>query len=106
MHLRHLLNFRGEQGCAATALSKSKLASVFEIRTIPRKCDRLLCVDTVEVGSFEYKRTGSSKQEVACQLRKNIKINKSISLELEKPGLECPPLLCIHRKIAYGLLYG
>ncbi|KAF9934267.1 hypothetical protein FBU30_002685 [Linnemannia zychae] len=80
----HLTMHLGEQGCAATALSKSKLASTFEIGTIPRKCDSIMCVDTVEIGNFEYKRTGSSKQEVACPLRKNIKINEVISLELEK----------------------
>lgn len=43
-----------------------------------------------EIGSFEAKRAGASRQEVACQLWKNIKIHKSIFLKLEKCGLECP----------------
>ncbi|KAF9393661.1 hypothetical protein BGZ94_006764, partial [Podila epigama] len=73
----------GEQGCSASALSKSKLADVFETGTTARKCDGLLSVESVEVGNFECKRAGASRQEVACQLRKNIKINKSILLELE-----------------------
>lgn len=90
--------FSGEQGCSASALSKFKLADAFETGTIPRKCDRLLNVGSVEVGSFECKRAGASRQEVACQLRENIEINKIILLELEKYGLECPPLLSIYGK--------
>ncbi|KAF9313658.1 hypothetical protein BG003_004938 [Podila horticola] len=86
----------GEQGCAASALSKSKLAEVFETNTSPRKCDGLMTVGPIEVGNLECKRVGASKAEVACQLRKNIKINKSILLQLEEYGLECPLLLSIH----------
>ncbi|KAF9136535.1 hypothetical protein BG015_003097 [Linnemannia schmuckeri] len=86
----------GEQGCTASTLSKSKLAEVFDTGTQPRKCDGILRVGPIEVGNFEVKRAGASRQESACQLRKNIKINKSILLELEKYGLECPLLLCIH----------
>ncbi|KAG0032510.1 hypothetical protein BGZ82_006502 [Podila clonocystis] len=86
----------GEQGCAAFALSKSKLADVFETNTSPRKCDGLMTVGRIEVGNLECKRVGASKTEVACQLRKNIKINKSILLQLEEYGLECPLLLSIH----------
>ncbi|KAG0325514.1 hypothetical protein BGZ99_000568 [Dissophora globulifera] len=86
----------GEQGCSASALSKSKLADVFETGTTARKCDGLLSVNAVEVGNFEFKRAGASKLEVACQLRKNIKINKRNLLELDKYELECPVLLSVH----------
>ncbi|KAG9069617.1 hypothetical protein KI688_010521 [Linnemannia hyalina] len=88
----HCLDYKdafGEQGCSASGLSKSKLADVFETGTMPRKCDGLLSVNSVEVGNFEFKRASASKLEVACQLRKNIKINKSILLELDKYELEC-----------------
>ncbi|KAG0027239.1 hypothetical protein BGZ81_005779 [Podila clonocystis] len=94
--LDQMLNALGEQGCAASALSKSKLADVFETNTSPRKCDGLMTVGPIEVGNLECKRVGASKAEVACQLRKNIKINKSILLQLEEYGLECPLLLSIH----------
>ncbi|KAF9080807.1 hypothetical protein BGX27_005227, partial [Mortierella sp. AM989] len=73
----------GEQGCAATTLSKSMLAEVFETGNATRKCDCLLSVDGLDVGNFEAKRECASDQEVAVQLRKNAKINKSILLELE-----------------------
>lgn len=98
---------RGEQGCAASALSKSKLADVFETNTSPRKCDGLMTVGPIEVGNLECKRVGASKAEVACQLRKNIKINKSILLQLEEYGLECPLLLSIHgnQKTAFCLFF-
>lgn len=48
---------------------------------------------------MECKRVGASKAEVACQFRKNIKINKSILLQLEEYDLECPLLLSIHGEI-------
>ncbi|KAG9070683.1 hypothetical protein KI688_008222 [Linnemannia hyalina] len=48
------------------------------------------------VGNIECKKAGSAKVEVASQLRKNLKINKSILLELERYELECPLLLSIH----------
>ncbi|GJJ67730.1 hypothetical protein EMPS_00076 [Entomortierella parvispora] len=92
----HLSLNLGEQGCSASALSKSKLADVFEMGTMPRKCDGLLSVDSFEIGNFEFKRASAPKLEAACQLRKTIKINKSILLELDKHGLECPPLLSVH----------
>lgn len=57
-----------------------------------------MTVGPIEVGNLECKRVGASKAEVACQLRKNIKINKSILLQLEEYGLECPLLLSIHGK--------
>ncbi|KAI8597785.1 hypothetical protein EDD21DRAFT_206525 [Dissophora ornata] len=86
----------GEQGCAATALSKSQLAQVFDTGTMARKCDCLFMVKGLEVGNFEAKRSTATNFEVVSQLRKNIKINKSVLLELEKYGVECPPLLSIH----------
>lgn len=52
------------------------------------------------VGNIEAKRNSATKLEVVCQLRKNIKINKSVLLQLEKYGVECPPLLPIHGKIS------
>jgi len=57
-------------------------------------------VKGLEVGNIEAKRNSATKLEVVCQLRKNIKINKSILLQLEKYGVECPPLLSIHGKIS------
>ncbi|KAF9907757.1 hypothetical protein EC991_010627 [Linnemannia zychae] len=90
----------GEQGCAATALSKSQLAKVFDTGTTTRKCDCLFTVKGLEVGNIEAKRSSATKLEVACQLRKNIKINKSVLLQLEKYGVECPPLLSIHGNTA------
>ncbi|KAF9179632.1 hypothetical protein BGZ51_006769 [Haplosporangium sp. Z 767] len=86
----------GERGCAATALSKSKLEAVFDTGSSPRKCGCLLTAGGVEIGNFEYKKAGSPKVDVASQLRKNMKINKSILLELERHGLQCPLLLSIH----------
>ncbi|KAI1292619.1 hypothetical protein EDD11_008711 [Mortierella claussenii] len=86
----------GEQGCAATTLSKSQLAKVFDTGAMARKCDCLFTVKGLEVGNVEAKRNSATKFEVGCQLRKNIKINKSILLQLEKYGVECPPLLSIH----------
>ncbi|KAF9272776.1 hypothetical protein BGZ88_004422, partial [Linnemannia elongata] len=43
----------GEQGCAATAFSKSKLEAVFSTGSSPRKCDCLLTAGGIEVGNFE-----------------------------------------------------
>ncbi|KAF9902892.1 hypothetical protein BX616_001778 [Lobosporangium transversale] len=85
----------GEQGCAATTLSKSMLAEAFNTGCNTRKCDCLLTVDGMEVGNFEAKRGSCGPIDVAVQLRKNAKINKSILLELEKHGIGCPPLLNI-----------
>ncbi|KAF9150087.1 hypothetical protein BGX20_005806 [Mortierella sp. AD010] len=90
----------GEQGCAATTLSKSQLAKVFDTGTTARKCDCLFTVKGLEVGNVEAKRISATKLEVMFQLRKNIKINKSILLQLEKYGVECPPLLSIHGNAA------
>ncbi|KAG0366205.1 hypothetical protein BGZ54_005681 [Gamsiella multidivaricata] len=90
----------GEQGCAATALSKSQLAKVFDTGFTARKCDCLFTVKGLEVGNVEAKRISAPKLEVAFQLRKNIKINKSILLQLEKYGVECPPLLSLHGNTA------
>lgn len=58
-----------------------------------------MTVGPIEVGNMECKRVGASKAEVACQFRKNIKINKSILLQLEEYDLECPLLLSIHGEI-------
>ncbi|KAI7820183.1 hypothetical protein BC939DRAFT_458562 [Gamsiella multidivaricata] len=85
----------GDQGCAATTLSKSALAEAFDTDNATRKCDCILAVDGLEVGNFEAKRESSSSIDIAIQMRKNAKINKSILLELEKYGLECPPILNI-----------
>ncbi|KAG0008454.1 hypothetical protein BGZ80_003428 [Entomortierella chlamydospora] len=43
----------GEQGSAATSLSKSLLAQVFETGATARKCDCILSIDGLEVGNFE-----------------------------------------------------
>ncbi|KAF9424681.1 hypothetical protein BGZ76_003473 [Entomortierella beljakovae] len=101
MPLNTSLSFHlGEQGCAATALSKSQLSKVFDIGTSARKCDCIFTVKGLEVGNIEAKRNSATKFEVMCQLRKNIKINKSILLQLEKYEVECPPLLSIHGNTA------
>ncbi|KAF9203517.1 hypothetical protein BGZ49_006319 [Haplosporangium sp. Z 27] len=92
----HLAMHQGEQGCAATTLSKSKPSAIFEIGTSPGKCDCLLTVGSVEVGNFECKRASASKLDVAVQIRKNIRINKNILLELQKYRLDCPLLLSVH----------
>ncbi|KAF9397630.1 hypothetical protein BGX21_008654 [Mortierella sp. AD011] len=65
-----------------------------------RKCDCLFMVKGLEVGNFEAKRSAATNFEVVSQLRKNIKINKSVLLQLEKYGVECPPLLSIHGNTA------
>ncbi|KAI9241539.1 MAG: hypothetical protein BYD32DRAFT_457717 [Podila humilis] len=72
-----------EQGCAASTLSKSMLADVFEMNTSPRKCNGLMTVGPIEVRNLKCKRVGASQAEVACQLKKNTKINKSILLQLQ-----------------------
>ncbi|KAF9153937.1 hypothetical protein BGX20_004803, partial [Mortierella sp. AD010] len=86
----------GEQGCSAANLSKSQLANIFNVETTVRKCDCILKVGKIEVGNFEAKRRTASQVDVMAQRLKNIKINKSIALEMEKLGMECPPLLNIH----------
>ncbi|KAF9212703.1 hypothetical protein BGZ59_006402 [Podila verticillata] len=73
-----------EQGCAASTLSKSMLADVFEMNTSPRKCNGLMTVGPIEVRNLKCKRVGASQAEVACQLKKNTKINKSILLQLQE----------------------
>ncbi|KAF9374107.1 hypothetical protein BGX21_004236, partial [Mortierella sp. AD011] len=92
----HIALNLGEQGCAATKLSNSDLSSVFQANSVPRKCDCILTVDGLEVANFEAKKEAASNMDKAVQLRKNIKINKSILLELEKYNIECPPILNIH----------
>ncbi|KAF8979051.1 hypothetical protein BGZ52_005313 [Haplosporangium bisporale] len=77
-----------EQGCAASTLSKSMLADVFEMNTSPRKCNGLMTVGPIEVRNLKCKRVGASRAEVACQLKKNTKINKSILLQLQEYDLE------------------
>ncbi|KFH62559.1 hypothetical protein MVEG_11952 [Podila verticillata NRRL 6337] len=74
----------------ATSLAKSRLAGVFDVGVQAQKCDCLLKVGSVEVGNVEGNREDASVLEVACQLRKNLKINKGIALELERYGLGCP----------------
>ncbi|KAG0254614.1 hypothetical protein BG011_005636 [Mortierella polycephala] len=95
-HAAELLQTIGEQGCSATSLSRSQMAKVFDIGVTARKCDCLLRVGDTEVGNFEAKRGTASLVDVTIQRLKNMKINKSISLELEKFGAECPPILNIH----------
>jgi hypothetical protein len=56
----------------------------------------LLTAGGIEVGNFECKKAGSAKVEVSSQQRKNLKINKSILMELENYELESPLLLSIH----------
>lgn len=87
---------RGEQGSVATSLSKSSLSKVFDTGTGPRKCDCIFAVSGVEVGNAEAKRAGAHEHEVDIQLRKNIKIGKSMLLMLEEYKLNSPPLLSIH----------
>lgn len=86
----------GEQGCAAAKLSSSIVSTFFDTATSTRKCDCILSVDGLEVANFEAKKGACSELDLAIQLRKNIKINKSILLQLERYGVGCPPILCIH----------
>ncbi|GJJ76088.1 hypothetical protein EMPS_08447 [Entomortierella parvispora] len=90
----------GEQGSVATSLSKSSLSKVFDTGTGPRKCDCIFAVSGVEVGNAEAKKAGVHDHEVDIQLRKNIKIGKSMLLMLENYQLSSPPLLSIHGKTA------
>ncbi|KAG0316133.1 hypothetical protein BGZ97_007356 [Linnemannia gamsii] len=73
-----------------------QLEAVFSTGSSPRNCDCLLTAGGIEVGNFECKKAGSAKVEVSSQQRKNLKINKSILLELENYELESPLLLSIH----------
>ncbi|KAI8604734.1 hypothetical protein EDD21DRAFT_411783 [Dissophora ornata] len=73
----------GEQGCAAAGLSKSELSEVFDTSATTRKFDCILGVAGLQVGNMEAKRARASKQDVALQLRKPLKINKSIMLEMD-----------------------
>ncbi|KAF8923708.1 hypothetical protein BGZ58_002630 [Dissophora ornata] len=79
----------GEQGCAAAGLSKSELSEVFDTSATTRKFDCILGVAGLQVGNMEAKRARASKQDVALQLRKPLKINKSIMLEMDwMPSLD------------------
>lgn len=80
----------------ATKLSNSALSSIFQTSSTARKCDCILTVDGLEVANFEAKKETASNVDKALQFRKNIKINKSILLELESYNIECPPILDIH----------
>lgn len=93
-----IVTHRGEQGCAAARLSSSIVSTFFDTATSTRKCDCILSVDGLEVANFEAKKGACSELDLAIQLRKNIKINKSILLQLERYGVGCPPILCIHGK--------
>ncbi|KAG0305425.1 hypothetical protein BGZ98_004158 [Dissophora globulifera] len=88
--------FRDEQGCAAAALSKCELSEVFDTGTTTRKCYCILGVAGLQVGNMEAKKARASPQEFALQLRKNLKIYKSIKLDMDAYGVGCPPLLNIH----------
>ncbi|KAF8976097.1 hypothetical protein BGZ46_008573, partial [Entomortierella lignicola] len=86
----------GEQGSIATKISSSILAKVFHIGKSARKCDTILAVDGVEICNIEAKKENTSAADIAVQGRKNAKINKSILLQLEKYGIECPPFMNVH----------
>lgn len=89
----------GKQVSLATRVSKSKLACALNTGCSARKCDCTLSIGKVQFGNGEAKRASTPPVAVKVQLRKNIKIARSVMLELSKFGLECPPQLSIHGKL-------
>ncbi|KAF9967250.1 hypothetical protein BGZ73_000631 [Actinomortierella ambigua] len=88
--------YLGEQASLATRISKGKLACALNTGYSARKCDCTLSVGNVQFGNGEAKRASTPPVAVKIQLRKNIKIARSVMLELSKFGLHCPPQLSIH----------
>ncbi|KAG0341468.1 hypothetical protein BG000_008968 [Podila horticola] len=86
----------GEQGSCATRVSKTKLACALNIGCSARKCNCTLSIGTIQFGNGEAKRASTPPAAVKVQLRKNIKIARSVMLELSKFGLDCPPQLSLH----------
>ncbi|KAF9320837.1 hypothetical protein BG003_004618 [Podila horticola] len=88
--------YLGEQGSCATRVSKTKLACALNTGCSARKCDCTLSIGTIQFGNGEAKRASTPPAAVKVQLRKNIKIARSVMLELSKFGLDCPPQLSLH----------
>ncbi|KAF9578253.1 hypothetical protein BGW38_006048 [Lunasporangiospora selenospora] len=86
----------GEQASLATRVSKSKLACALNTGCSARKCDCTLSIGKVQFGNGEAKRASTPPIAVKVQLRKNIKIARSVMLELSRFGLDCPPQLSFH----------
>ncbi|KAF9096995.1 hypothetical protein BGX23_010038 [Mortierella sp. AD031] len=86
----------GEQASRATRASKSKLACALNTGYGARKCDCTLSIGKIQFGNGEAKRASTLPVAVKIQLRKNIKIARSVMLELSKYGLACPPQLSLH----------
>lgn len=80
-------------------MSKSKLACALNTGYSARKCDCTLSIGKIQFGNGEAKRASTPPVAVKVQLRKNIKIARSVMLELSKFGLDCPPQLSLHGKI-------
>ncbi|KAF9579038.1 hypothetical protein BGW38_004880, partial [Lunasporangiospora selenospora] len=85
-----------EQGSSATRVSKNKLGYALNTGCVTRKCDCTLSVGKTQFGNGEAKRASTTPVDVKVQLRKNIKIARSVMLELNKYGLDCPPQLSLH----------
>ncbi|KAG0045541.1 hypothetical protein BGZ83_009253 [Gryganskiella cystojenkinii] len=88
--------YLGEQASSATRVSKTKLACALNTGCSARKCDCTLSAGKIQFGNGEAKRASTPPVAVKVQLRKNIKIARSVLLELSKFGLDCPPQLSIY----------
>ncbi|KAG0338098.1 hypothetical protein BG004_007356 [Podila humilis] len=86
----------GEQASITTRVSKCKLACALDTGCNAHKCNCSLSIGKIQFGKGEAKRASTPPAAVKIQLRKNIKIARSVMLELNKFGLDCPPQLSIH----------
>ncbi|KAF9913238.1 hypothetical protein BX616_010123 [Lobosporangium transversale] len=86
----------GDQASLDTRVSKSKLACALNTGCSARKCDCTLSIGKVQFGNAETKRASTPPDAVKIQLRKNIKIARSVMLELSRFGLDSPPQLSLH----------
>ncbi|GJJ71738.1 hypothetical protein EMPS_04095 [Entomortierella parvispora] len=86
----------GERASHATRVSKSKLACALNTGCGARKCNCILSIGKTQFGNGGVTRASTPPVAVKIQLRKNIKIARSVMLELSKFGLDCPPQLSIH----------
>ncbi|KAK3828199.1 MAG: hypothetical protein J3Q66DRAFT_322068 [Benniella sp.] len=86
----------GERASSATRESQIMLACALNTGCSARKCDCTLSVGKTQFGNGEAKRASGSRDAVKVQLRKNIKITRSVMLQLSKFGLDCPPQLSIY----------
>ncbi|KAF9185901.1 hypothetical protein BGZ50_002804, partial [Haplosporangium sp. Z 11] len=74
--------YLGEHASGATRVSKNKLACALNTGYNARKCDCTLSIGKIQFGNGEAKRASTSPVAVKVQLRKNIKIARSVMLDL------------------------